>query len=263
MTSRGSEHDEHDEHDRGGAAPDPGAAPPRAPGAAEVVFGERLPLAERFVQCLATTGVTHGLIGPREVPRLWGRHVLNCAVVAELVPRGAAIIDVGSGAGLPGLALAIVCPTSEVHLVEPRRRATDWLTATADAVGLDNVVVHHARAQDVVGTVVAPVATARAVTRIGQLAQWCAPLTSAGGTLLALKGASAATELDEDAAVLRSAHVVDHEILRCGLEVLETPTTVVRLHLADDHQPGIAVVPEGSGPRRGRAGKGRRRPSRS
>ncbi|MCG7320787.1 16S rRNA (guanine(527)-N(7))-methyltransferase RsmG [Arsenicicoccus bolidensis] len=255
--------DQHDQADHDGAAPDLGAALPRVPAAAEVVFGDRLPLAQVFVEALATTGVAHGLIGPREIPRLWERHVLNCAVVAELVPRGAAIVDVGSGAGLPGLALAIACPASEVHLVEPRRRATDWLTATASAVGLDNVVVHQGRAQDVVGTVVAPVATARAVTRIGQLAQWCAPLTSAGGTLLALKGATVVTELEEDSAALRAAHVVDHEVLSCGAEILETPTTVARLYLADDHAPGIAIVPEGSGPRRGRAGKGRRRASSS
>jgi len=99
------------------------------------------------------------------------------------------------------------------------------------------------------------------VTRIGQLAQWCAPLTSAGGTLLALKGASAVTELEEDSTALRTAHVVDHEIVSCGVEILETPTTVARLYLADDHEPGIAIVPEGSGPRRGRAGKGCRRTS--
>ncbi|WP_082176754.1 16S rRNA (guanine(527)-N(7))-methyltransferase RsmG [Arsenicicoccus sp. oral taxon 190] len=258
-----SDHDPRPVSETGSAAPQEGAALPHVPEAARQVFGERLPLAEGFVAALASTGVEHGLIGPREVPRLWERHVLNCAVVAELVPTGEGIVDIGSGAGLPGLALAIASPGSEVHLVEPRHRATDWLTRTAAAIGLDNVVVHQGRAQDVVGDVVAPVATARAVTRIGQLALWCAPLLPGGGVLLALKGSSVERELTEDARALRAADVVELDIVRCGADVLEVPTTVARLVLAADHRPGVAVRGDGPGLRRGRAGKGRRRDSAS
>lgn len=104
--------------------------PPAAPSGAAAVFGDRMPSATRFVEILADTGVTHGLIGPREVPRLWERHVLNCAVIEDAFPQGATLIDVGSGAGLPGVALAIARPDLDIHLVEPMQRRTDWLTAT-------------------------------------------------------------------------------------------------------------------------------------
>ena len=123
------------------------ATPPPAPAVAEVVFGERLALAERFTAILADSGVSHGLVGPREVPRLWERHVLNCAVVHPAIPEGAPVIDVGSGAGLPGLALAIVRPDLRLLLVEPMLRRTTWLTNTVEELGLDNVEVHRGRAE--------------------------------------------------------------------------------------------------------------------
>lgn len=139
---------------------------PAAPSGAAAVFGERLPIATAFVAILADTGVSHGLIGPREVPRLWDRHVLNCAVIEDAFPSGAMVIDVGSGAGLPGLALAITRSDLDVHLVEPMLRRTNWLSETVAALHLDNVTVHRGRAEEFAGVLSAPWVTARAVARL-------------------------------------------------------------------------------------------------
>ena len=168
-----------------------------------MVFGPRLALAERFAAILADTGVSHGLIGPREVPILWDRHILNCAVAQEAFPHGVAVVDVGSGAGLPGLALAIARPDLHLHLVEPMLRRTSWLSATVDELGLDNCTVHRGRAEEFDGVLSAPFATARAVARIDKLARWTFPLLADGGTLVALKGGSAAEELAAEEKVLR------------------------------------------------------------
>lgn len=211
---------------------------PQPPAAAREIFGDRLPLAEAFVAELATTGVSHGLLGPREVPRLWDRHVLNCAVIGELVPHGAHVIDVGSGAGLPGLALAIARPDLQIDLVEPMLRRTTWLSDVAARLGLDTVTVTRGRAESLAGTTSAPVVTARAVARIGQLSVWCTPLLEPGGILLALKGSSAADELTEDADLLEAAGVVATEVLVCGSDVLEQGTTVVRAEVGSAHRPG-------------------------
>lgn len=221
-----------------GGSPEPVLDLPAAPDAARDVFGEQLPLAEQFVRELATTGVTHGLLGPREVPRLWDRHVLNCAVVGELIPRGAHVVDVGSGAGLPGIALAIARPDLTIDLVEPMLRRTNWLSDVVERLALPNVSVTRGRAETVAGTLSAPVVTARAVARIGQLSVWCAPLLEPGGILLALKGTSAPEELVEDDALVREAGVVAAEVLVCGEDLLETGTTVIRAEVGSEHRPG-------------------------
>src|SRR5690348_14158748 len=168
---------------------------PDAPAEAVSFFAGRLPAAQAFVAILADTGVSHGLIGPREVPILWERHVLNCAVVSEAFPEAAEIVDVGSGAGLPGLALAIARPDLHLHLVEPMLRRTTWLSDTITALGLDRVEVHRGRAEEFHGRLAVPYATARAVARIDKLARWTFPLLQDGGTLVALKGSQAAEEL--------------------------------------------------------------------
>ncbi|WP_392543736.1 16S rRNA (guanine(527)-N(7))-methyltransferase RsmG [Oryzobacter telluris] len=196
------------------------------------MFGERFGLAERFTAILADTGVSHGLIGPREVPRLWERHVLNCAVVAEAFPLGSRVVDVGSGAGLPGVVLAIVRPDLDVHLVEPMLRRTTWLEGVVAELGLENVTVHRGRAEEFAGVLSAPFVTARAVARLDKLARWCAPLLSTDGTLVAMKGRSAADELEEDRAALvrlglRTAVVTAH-----GGELLEEPVLTVDLQFA-------------------------------
>ena len=200
---------------------------PETPAGAGRVFGERVALAEAYVGLLADTGLSHGLIGPREVPRLWDRHVLNCAVVAELVPHGAVVADVGSGAGLPGIPLAIARADLHVLLIEPLLRRTRWLDAVVADLGLTNVEVRRARAEDLAGALTVDVVTARAVSRLATLAGWCAPLLGPGGVFLALKGASAEAELASDAAQLRSAGLVAAEVVHRGVGLVDPPTTVV------------------------------------
>jgi 16S rRNA (guanine527-N7)-methyltransferase len=208
---------------------EPSATLPAAPAAAATIFGERLALAERFAAILADTGVSHGLIGPREVPRLWDRHVLNCAVAHQAFPEGVSVIDVGSGAGLPGLALAVARPDLRLHLVEPMLRRTNWLSMTADALGLDNVTVHRGRAEEFTGRLSAPYATARAVARIDKLARWTFPLLDDGGVLVALKGEQAAQELEEERRALTKLGMVDAAIRTYGADLLEVPTITLEL----------------------------------
>lgn len=202
------------------------ASPPPPPLGADVVFGDRLPLAERYVALLADTGVSHGLIGPREVERLWERHVLNCAVIADAVPADAVVVDVGSGAGLPGIALALARPDVEMHLVEPMARRTQWLQTAVDALGLPQVQVHRGRAEEV--DLLGDVVTARAVSKLSTLARWTAPLAREGGLLLALKGASAADELARDRQAALRAGWSELEVVHAGEDLLDPPTTVIR-----------------------------------
>lgn len=215
--------------EQGGHQQEPSASLPAAPAAAAAVFGDRLALAERFAATLADTGVSHGLVGPREVPRLWDRHVLNCAVAHEAFPENAQVIDVGSGAGLPGLALAVVRPDLHIHLVEPMLRRTTWLTATVETLGLENCTVHRGRAEEFHGTLRAPYATARAVARIDKLARWTFPLLEEDGVLVALKGEQAAQELEEERATLTRLGMVDAAIRTYGESILEVPTVTMEL----------------------------------
>ncbi|MGL5927368.1 MAG: 16S rRNA (guanine(527)-N(7))-methyltransferase RsmG, partial [Dermatophilaceae bacterium] len=149
---------------------------PPAPRSASLVFGERLVIAEAFAAALCSSGVIRGLIGPREVARIWDRHLLNCAVIADAFPPMARVVDVGSGAGLPGIAVSIARPDLDVHLVEPMLRRSTWLAEIVDDLGLTGVTVHRARATELSTVLSAPFITARAVARLGKLAQWCVPL---------------------------------------------------------------------------------------
>jgi 16S rRNA (guanine527-N7)-methyltransferase len=208
---------------------------PATPSSARLVFGEHLGTAEQFAALLCTTGIAHGLIGPRESSRIWERHLLNCAVVAELIPVSSSqsrLIDVGSGAGLPGLAIAIARPDLEVHLVEPLARRTAWLEETVRELGLANAMVHTARAENLWGTLRAPWVTARAVTKIVQLAQWTLPLIESPGAVLALKGSSAEAELAQAEPALRRLGASGTAILTAGATRLAEPTTVMRLEVA-------------------------------
>ncbi len=193
------------------------------------LFGERLPLAERFVSLLTEHGVTRGLIGPREVDRLWDRHVLNSAAIAELVPEGASVVDVGSGAGLPGVPLAIARPDLRVVLLEPMARRVAWLTEVVDELGIDARVVRGRAEEPNVRQSVgdADVVTARAVAPLAKLAGWCLPLAAPGGALLALKGESANEELNRDMDLVRRAGGTDASVVTCGADLLPVPTTVV------------------------------------
>ncbi|WP_336650545.1 16S rRNA (guanine(527)-N(7))-methyltransferase RsmG [Kocuria rosea] len=200
--------------------------------AAERLFGERLPLAERYVAHLASSGIVRGLIGPREVPRLWSRHVLNCAVVEELIATGARVADVGSGAGLPGLCLALARPDLQITLIEPLERRVQWLDEVVADLGLTNVRVLRARAEqarDDVGEV--DVVTARAVSALVGLVDITLPLLRGTGELLALKGRSAADEVRKAQKKLNRLGARSTEIVPAGADLLEEPTTVVRVRL--------------------------------
>ena len=242
----------------------PDLAPPRhapvPPTGAVVLFGDRMPLAVRFVEILTDTGVSHGLVGPREVPRLWDRHVLNCAVVEDSFPTGAEIIDVGSGAGLPGIALALVRSDLTVRLIEPMLRRTSWLDEVVRDLGLKNVTVHRGRAEEFAGSMRAPWVTARAVARLGKLARWCSPLLSPGGTLVALKGRSVDQELEEDRAELAQLGVRSVTITEHGQGIVSEPVRTVDLTFAPPPEPGAAREWIASDPRAQRRGaRGRRR----
>lgn len=203
-----------------------GLAP--TPEAAARVFGDLLPQAERFAQMLATSGTERGLIGPREVPRLWERHVLNCAVVAEVLDGADHVLDVGSGAGLPGIALALAAPETRVTLVEPMLRRTVWLDEVVSELGLgDRVTVIRSRAENLEDGTTAPVVTARAVARLEVLAPWCLPLVETGGRMVALKGSSAQQEVEQAQKVLRRLGGGAVDVVDCGSAYLEVPTTVV------------------------------------
>lgn len=189
------------------------------------MFASRLPLAERYVEILADAGVERGLLGPREVPRLWDRHVLNSAWVMSRVPEGATVADVGTGAGLPGLVWAIGRPDLEITLVEPLLRRTTFLQEVVDELLLENVRVVRARAEEV--REVFDVVTARAVAGLDKLARWCMPLVVPGGVFLALKGSRAQHEVDEAAATLE--RLGARSIVVATYGDAEIPTTVVEV----------------------------------
>lgn len=197
--------------------------------AAEVLYGDRVGLAERFVEHLVTTGIEWGLLGPREIPKMWDRHVLNCAVVQELIPQGAVVADVGSGAGLPGLALAITRPDVQFVLIEPLERRVDWLNMVIEDLELENVDVLRARSEQVFDSVDVDIVTARAVSAMKSLVPITVPLLHGQGELLAIKGQSAATEIEKADKVLRKFKTKKAEVLTVGDELLEVPTTVARL----------------------------------
>lgn len=197
--------------------------------AAEVLYGGHVQLAERFVEHLVTTGIEWGLLGPREIPRMWDRHVLNCAVVQELLPKGALVADVGSGAGLPGVALAIARPDVQFILIEPLERRVEWLNMVIEDLALENIDVIRARSEQVFDTVDVDVVTARAVSAMKSLIPITVPLLHGEGELLAIKGRSAPAEIEKAEKVLRKFKTQSSEVLTVGDELLEVPTTVARL----------------------------------
>jgi 16S rRNA (guanine527-N7)-methyltransferase len=225
--------------------PDPGTASGTRDSS---VFGERLPLARRYAEHLATSGVERGLIGPREAPRIWERHVLNCAVVAGLVPDGARLVDVGSGAGLPGIPLALARPDTRVVLVEPLARRVDWLREVIVDLGVAVEVERGRAEEDVVRRrwEGADVVTSRAVAPLARLAGWCLPLLRPGGQMLAVKGAAAADEVERDAAAVRRLGGGAPRIERCGVGIIDPPSTVVVVER-------LAGAPARTARRRGRA----------
>jgi 16S rRNA (guanine527-N7)-methyltransferase len=236
--------------------------------AAEEVFGSRLPLAIAYAELLITDGVVRGLIGPREAPRVWERHLINCAVISEIIPMGASVVDVGSGAGLPGIVLAVARPDLTITLVEPLARRTAFLSEAVTKLGLDaTVTVVRGRAEEVAGgpPVAADIVTARAVASLDRLAGWCLPLAAVGGRLLALKGSSAADEVAEHGEAITRLGGSEPVVRLCGVGVIEPPTTVVEIVRERDvvpPRPGSSKKATGSGRSAGKdggRGSGRRR----
>ena len=193
------------------------------------MFSDALPLASAFAGLLATAGIVRGLIGPREVPRLWERHLLNCAVVTDAVPEGSSVCDIGSGAGLPGLVMAIRRPDLEVTLVEPLLRRTTFLNETVADLGLSNVHVVRARAEELHGASSFDVVTSRAVAPLDRLSRWSLPLVRSGGEFLAMKGSSAEDELAAAAKAIRQLSGQVQGVLELGTPFLVPPVRVVRI----------------------------------
>jgi 16S rRNA (guanine527-N7)-methyltransferase len=215
-------------HPRGARpSPSPGSAV-SAPPAAAAAFGDALPLAERYAALLTGPGVERGLLGPGEAERVWDRHILNCAAVAELIPDRGTVADLGSGAGLPGIVLALLRPEADVVLVESMARRVEFLTECVEALGLGRVRIVRGRAEDLAGEIRADTVTARAVAPLGRLAGWAVGLCRPGGTVLAIKGASAAAEVDEAAEVLRRLGIADVTVLEVGRDRVGQAATVVR-----------------------------------
>lgn len=206
---------------------------PSPPPEAEAVFGPALGQAEKYASLLATEGVTRGLIGPRETERLWERHLLNCAVVDEFLPDHGELVDIGSGAGLPGLVMAMVRPSLRVILVESMLRRCVFLEECVDQLKLENVQVIRGRAEDLAGKIQADIATARAVAPMERLLGWAAGLLRPGGELLAIKGQSAADELAAAKPVLRRLHARSAEVLDAGSGRVVSVTTVVRVVIGE------------------------------
>jgi 16S rRNA (guanine527-N7)-methyltransferase len=205
-----------------------------APEAARKYFGDRFHDAVRYGELLADVGVRRGLIGPREVPRLWERHLLNCAVLSEVVPDGVTVCDVGSGAGLPGIPLALVRPDLQITLLEPLLRRTNFLQEAVELLGLDHVTVVRGRAEEVLGTFKpVHVVTARAVAPLDRLAGWGVPLLRPYGEMLALKGDTAEEELKGARSALQKLGVVQTSVVQVGEGVVDPLSTVVRAEVGE------------------------------
>lgn len=234
---------------------------PPTPESARGAFSpERLPLAERYVAWLAGAGVVRGLIGPRETERLWDRHVLNSLALAEAVPADRRVADLGSGAGLPGLVLAIARPDLHVTLVEPLLRRTTFLEEVVEDLGLsEQVEVLRGRAESLHGERSFDIVTSRALAPLDRLLGWSMPLVTEGGAMVALKGARAAQEAAEVVALCRDAGASEPELVEVGSGVWAT--TLVRVTWAGPARVSWPTAPERSPgrPRAGSRGRKRRR----
>lgn len=197
------------------------------PPAAAVLFGDQLDVARAFTGNLAAQGEERGLIGPLELPRLWSRHILNCAIVAPLLRPGI-VGDIGSGAGLPGLVLAIARPDVSFVLIEPMERRIAWLNEQVDELGLSNVSVVRARAEEAKLSAPLDQVTARAVSAFRKLLPLTAPLLRDGGELVLMKGAGAQAEVDAAAKEMRKYKVHDVVVETLGDGVLDEVTRVIR-----------------------------------
>lgn len=206
--------------------------PSKAPSAPEVargVFSDAFETAVAYADLLATEGIVRGLIGPREVPRLWDRHLLNCAVVSEVLPEDATVCDIGSGAGLPGLVLAIRRPDLSMTLIEPLLRRTTFLQEAVEALGLTNVEVARGRAEDFRGQRTFDAVTSRAVAPLDRLSLWSLPLTRSGGLFVGMKGSSAEAEIATAQRMIAKHGGISPTVLEVGIGVVDPPVRVVRI----------------------------------
>lgn len=197
------------------------------PEIAAELFGARIDLARQYTESLAFRGEELGLIGPLEVPRLWTRHIVNCVLVAPLLRPGL-IGDIGSGAGLPGLVLAIARPDIRFVLIEPMERRVDWLVAESDRLGLENVTVHRSRSQDAPYAGALTQITARAVTALSKLIPATEHLLAPGGEMVFMKGARIDEEIDTASKVIRKAGLRDVQSLVLGEGITSEITRVFR-----------------------------------
>lgn len=200
----------------------------REPAAAAQLFGDRIELARSFTAELGRRGEELGLIGPLELPRLWTRHILNSALLAPLLEADGRVADVGSGAGLPGLVLAIARPDVSFTLIEPMERRCDWLNAESERLGLENVTVLRGRAEDVADSIVVDQVTARAVSALSKLIPLTVPLVRSGGQLVLMKGARVDEEIEKARKVILRERLADVEVLELGDGVVEETTRVFR-----------------------------------
>ncbi|MEV6005785.1 16S rRNA (guanine(527)-N(7))-methyltransferase RsmG [Streptomyces sp. NPDC051976] len=228
---------------------------PSPPEQARTVFGDRFADALRYAELLADAGVRRGLIGPREVPRLWERHLLNCAVLSEVIEQDVSVCDVGSGAGLPGIPLALTRPDLQITLLEPLLRRTTFLEEVVKLLGLPNVTVVRGRAEEMVGTMPpVDVVTARAVAPLERLAGWGLPLLRPHGEMAVLKGDTAEEELKAARAALGRLGAVEASVVQVGDGIVDPLSTVVRV-LVGESPGGVRAAT-----RRARAARASRAP---
>jgi 16S rRNA (guanine527-N7)-methyltransferase len=209
-------------------AESPGAV--RAPAIAGQIFGDRLSAAVEYARLLATEGVVRGVIGPREVDRLWDRHILNCAVIADLIPAESDVLDVGSGAGLPGVVLALARPDLDIVLLDAQARRIAFLADCVAQLGLQRVTLLQGRVEETpvrrqLGR--SSIVTARALAPLDRLAEWCLPVLKSGGHLLAIKGVSASDEVARHRQLLGRYGANEIVVRHCGAGVVDPQTTVI------------------------------------
>lgn len=202
------------------------------PAAAADIFGSNLKLANAYASALARDSETFGLLGPRELPRLWSRHILNSAVVSELIPNSSRVADVGAGAGLPGIPIAIARPDIKMNLIEPMERRSEWLAAVVRELGLSNVNVVRARGEDVINLEI-DVVVARAVAALAKLIGFTAPILRGQGEILAIKGEKVTDEMAEAKRVFGRFDIEGIDVVFAGEAVLEQPTRLARIRVGN------------------------------